>query len=218
MARKNKNRWKELREQMFPEVEIKDSFVTDADRDFIFPTIKYVKGNKVDSEGNIAWTDYGTNTVKMADLGEIFENISRDLEPIYRRVHGAILGYVEGHELNVEVAGKPQSEMEHGRLESQYLDSIEGSIEYVAGLALHKLRKEGGNKKGRWFTKYTNYFHDLEDKFDKYSAELDEMGGLVSDVIEGKPTFQHQADSGLERTYQIGDYRTGGIERLAKAA
>jgi len=195
-------------------LEDSDSFVLDREGELTFPRIKYVRGSKVDREGNIAWTDYDTNSITIAELGEIFENISRELVPLYSRVHGAMHEYVKGHELNVEVANHPQSEMQHGRYEAAYLDSIEGTPAYIAGLALHKLRMDKGSEKGKWFTKYTNHFHKLEDKFKEYGAELDEMVGLVSDVISGKPTYQHYTATAPSNTYDVGDYRleTVGME------
>lgn len=198
--------WKQ---ELFPEVERKAGFVIDDSGEMIFPKIKIIKGNRVDSEGNLAWTYYDTNTIERAELGEIFEHISRELEPIYRRVHSAMVGYIDGHELNVEVTGKPgQDQRKHGRLEAQYLDSIEGTDEYIAGLALHKIRREKGDREGKWFTEYTNYFHDLDKKFEQYSAELDEMEGLVSDVIKGKPNSQIQTDFELVDNYRSDIYRS----------
>jgi len=185
------------------------------------PNVNYVPGNRVRVK-YLGWTDYPTEhrpaKIEVAAFDDIMQEVSGEMRKKYAAVRHALHEYIPGHEINVEVMHMPQNEDEHGFWEAQYLKSIEGSAAHMAGLALHKLRLRDGSNNEKKFSKSTSRHYDLGKAFKKYGGCLDEMVGLVGDVISGKPTYQHYADTGPSNTYNIDDYRTGGYMPLDNMA
>jgi|GEM_PF-2199565 len=192
-----------------------------------YPEIKFAPGNTVKGK-YLGWTDYPTADkparIEIPDFGQIMYEVNDRMKHKYAAAREALHDYILGHELHVEVAHQPQSQLHHGMWEAEYLNSIEGTDAYLAGLALHRKRLDEGKGEEKWFSKYTNHFHGLDKKFEQYGAGLDEMVGLVSDVISGKPTYQHQSvermdyKAGPEGTYEYSklDYRTAMPEGVAE--
>lgn len=151
--------------------------------------VEDVAGSTVDGK-HIGWADYRTGGIKIATLDGAVKYARGTARQIYENVRQAVRRYILGHEMN-ELAYQPQTERNHGRIEADNLAKAEAHDPkaFIAGLALHKARLEGDNKKGKEFTKNTGYFYDLGKKFRQYTEHLDEWVNLVRDVINGEPTY-----------------------------
>ncbi len=151
--------------------------------------VEDVPGNTVNGK-YIGWADYRTGKIKIPRFDGVVKYARGATRQMYEQVRQAVRAYILGHEIN-ELRYQPQTERNHGRIEADNLARAEAHDPkaFIAGLALHKARLEGGNRKGREFTKNTGYFYDLGKKFRQYAEHLDEWVNLVRDVINGEPTY-----------------------------
>jgi len=158
-----------------------------------YPRINYVPGNKVKAN-YLAWANYDTKSIDIAAFDEIMGTVKGKMKDKYGQVRDALHRYILNHEM-FELEYEPQSNMQHGEMEARNLDILEAtdSDAYMAGLALHKKRMKDGSRDEKAFSKATSRNYDLGKAFKRYDGEgLDEMVGLVTDVVTGKPTYQHQ--------------------------
>jgi len=196
------------------------------------PKVNFVRGNKVRAN-YLAWADYGNGHIDIAAFDEIMENVKGPMKQKYGQVRDALHRYILNHEQH-ELEYMPQNHIEHGSMEARNMIELEFSDPdaYLTGLALHKERLGKGSRDEKAFSKATSRHYDLGKAFERYGAGLDEMVGLVSDVITGKPTYQHKsgmtaytfdhsrqsAVAAPGKIYKLEDYRPAMSVDVAEAA
>jgi hypothetical protein len=156
------------------------------------PAIEFVRGNNVRGR-HMAWTDYSTGRTEVAVYDQILENCSPELRETYRILRDALHEYLVGHEKEVELAHQPQSEIEHGRAEAAFLDSIRGTLAHEAGVALHKKRLREGRGDVLEFSRQTGRFYAFRKDFAQLGDYLDLLGELIDDIKRGRPGQKSRA-------------------------
>jgi hypothetical protein len=171
--------------------------------------INIVPGNSVKANF-IGWADYDTGQRYVAAFDEITENAKPEMKQKYGMARNALQRYILNHE-QLELEYQPQNHLEHGTMEAINLEMLEAtdSDAYMAGLA-HLKRLSNGSRDEKAFYKATSRKYDLETAFKTYGENLDEMVELVSDVISGKPSYQHYTVD--TPSYAASNYKPFNVE------
>ena len=133
--------------------------------------------SSVDRKGHLGMTDFGRKKIVIPGFGDVLKRYPK-LAPIADLVRS----YILGHEIEVEAAyGRPMSEKTHSMREKEYLEGLRERGEigpYAAGVAMHKLRREHGDR-----TKFSTYIKDYVDwgkeRFSEYVKPLEEQIAML---------------------------------------
>ena len=138
----------------------------------------------VDSAGHIGMTDFGKKRIVIPGFGRVLSNVFSKYNSKFREYSAIAKGlkdYILGHEVNVEVAGRPRGEAEHSMKERNYLEYLreEGyTLPYLIGLTLHRMRLNRGDRTG--FSKnISSYIGNWSARYDRFVDGLEEPLGVL---------------------------------------
>jgi hypothetical protein len=156
----------------------------------------------VDGRGNLGMTDFEKKMIVVPGFGGSLRKLARYGDGVLRKyaeVAQAVQDYVLGHELQVEVLGRPQDEMQHSRMEQRYLESLRSqgdTMTYLTGLALHRKRLKYGDS-----TRFSKNIAGYVRKWTgtgAYSAAVGEIGEAIGVLLgRDKPVQGRYAHGGI---------------------